>query len=961
MKKRTLLLLPTLALVFSLSACKGGNTDPKPSDQGDSGQHEDIPPEGGGGEVTPPEPEPEVVTLVGISLSGTHKTEFELEEEFSYAGLIVTAAYSNSTTKVVTPTSVSTPDMSTAGTKTVTVSYTEGEVTKTATYSIVVNERETPPSPPVPELEYGYYLVGTKTNWTYENAPKLSAGSDGNRAQLLNYSASAGEKFKVKSHLEGQEEDAWYGYGVEGEHKDIEGNYVVGTEDKVLDIYVGADGGLIVNVQGEEPPALEYGYYLVGTKSNWSFDNAPKLSEGTDGNRAQILGYEASAGEKFKVRSHLEGQEEDAWYGYGVEGDHKDTDGNYVVGTEDKVLDIYVGADGGLIVNVQGEEPPAPTFEDGYYLIGSETGWEVDADYKMTTPTEGDDLAQWLGYEAKALEEFKVYSQLNGVTRWYGINPTEQNPEGDNYVVAEDSTLNIYVNNGGALWVEVVGGDTPVDPVDPEIEYKTLYLNANGIYDADDAYLFAHAWDENGGLDYKLELVEGQECVYSAEINKAYNKVVFVRQNTSETEIDWEDYWNKTIDLDIPEEDNPMYVVTSLEDGITSGEWSTYDAEQHYEPAVTPEPPVDPVDPTETKTIYLNANGIYDVDDAKLFAHAWYGEDEGTMDYALELVEGQECVYKVEVSKIYTNILFVRQSEGETLDWGKVWNQTENLSVPSDDKDMYVITGLEEGVTSGEWAVYDANMHYEPAVTPVDPVDPVDPEEVPATAYRVVGLGDNWVYDEGIALDVDMNQEEVEANQYKYQYSATFSVAENDSFKLFDGTSGWLGADSENFSTNSSKHVIGVTEEGHVGDILVNKSGEVKVYLKVYNDDALGIHVQFTPTEPDPEAETKTFTVNCEGSWVLNDVDIFAYVWGGEDGAKWIKCTVGEGNVTFESKNDIQGFLLVRVVEGTETPSWSTTGNEKGRIYNKTRDVDFVEDTYEYSLLVTDWVEHNPS
>ena len=436
---------------------------------------------------------------------------------------------------------------------------------------------------------------------------------------------------------------------------------------------------------------------------------------------------------------------------------------------------------------------------------------------------------------------------------------------------------------------------------------------------------------------------------------------MFVRQNTSDTDIDWEGLWNKTIDLDIPEEVNPMYVVTSLEDGITSGEWSTYDAEQHYEPAVTPEPPVDPVDPTETKTIYFNANGIYDVDDAKLFAHAWYGEDEGTMDYALELVESQECVYKVEVSKIYTNILFVRQSEGETLDWSKVWNQTENLSVPSDDKDMYVITGLEEGVTSGEWAVYDANMHYEPAVTPVTPVDPVDPEEVPATAYRVVGLGDNWVYDEGIALDVDMNQEEVEANQYKYQYSATFSVAENDSFKLFDGTSGWLGADSENFSTNSSKHVIGVTEEGHVGDILVNKSGEVKVYLKVYNDDALGIHVQFTPTEPDPEAETKTFTVNCEGSWVLNDVDIFAYVWGGEDGAQWIKCTVGEGNVTFDAKNDIQGFLLVRVVEGTETPSWSTTGNEKGRIYNKTRDVDFVEDTYEYSLLVTDWVDHNPS
>ena len=77
--------------------------------------------------------------LTSISLSGTHQTTFDVGDTFSYAGLVVTAHYEDSTSKEVTPTSVSTPDMSSAGQKTVTVSYTENEVSKSAEYTITVN------------------------------------------------------------------------------------------------------------------------------------------------------------------------------------------------------------------------------------------------------------------------------------------------------------------------------------------------------------------------------------------------------------------------------------------------------------------------------------------------------------------------------------------------------------------------------------------------------------------------------------------------------------------------------------------------------------------------------------------------------------------------------------------------------------------------------------------------------
>ena len=86
----------------------------------------------------------EPCVLTGIALNTeSAKTAFVTGATFSYEGLVVTASYSNCSSKAVTPTSVSTPDMSAAGEKTVTVSYTENEVTKEATYKITVSDPAT--------------------------------------------------------------------------------------------------------------------------------------------------------------------------------------------------------------------------------------------------------------------------------------------------------------------------------------------------------------------------------------------------------------------------------------------------------------------------------------------------------------------------------------------------------------------------------------------------------------------------------------------------------------------------------------------------------------------------------------------------------------------------------------------------------------------------------------------------
>ncbi|MDD6641469.1 MAG: endonuclease [Bacteroidales bacterium] len=89
-------------------------------------------------------PSCQTCTLDGIELNTANvTTAFFVNDEFTSEGLSVTASYSDCDARVVVPTSVSTPDMSSAGTKTVTVSYTENGITKTAGYDITVNAKPT--------------------------------------------------------------------------------------------------------------------------------------------------------------------------------------------------------------------------------------------------------------------------------------------------------------------------------------------------------------------------------------------------------------------------------------------------------------------------------------------------------------------------------------------------------------------------------------------------------------------------------------------------------------------------------------------------------------------------------------------------------------------------------------------------------------------------------------------------
>lgn len=111
-------------------------------------------------------------TLSNIILNTSSvQKSFAVGDAFNYTGLIVTANYSDCVSKTVTPTSVSSPDMSTTGNKTVTVSYTESGTTKTATYTITI---ETAPEYTVTFMNMG----GTHATRTGTAGSAISAVSE---------------------------------------------------------------------------------------------------------------------------------------------------------------------------------------------------------------------------------------------------------------------------------------------------------------------------------------------------------------------------------------------------------------------------------------------------------------------------------------------------------------------------------------------------------------------------------------------------------------------------------------------------------------------------------------------------------------------------------------------------------------------------------------------------------------
>ncbi len=112
-----------------------------------------------------------VVTLESITVkSKPGKTTYEIGESLDTAGLVLTAKYSDGSTKLInTGYTVSGFSSSTAGTKTVTVSYGG----KTTTITVTVKEKSQPEDPVVKTYTVKWVVDGSTTTQTYKQGDTI--------------------------------------------------------------------------------------------------------------------------------------------------------------------------------------------------------------------------------------------------------------------------------------------------------------------------------------------------------------------------------------------------------------------------------------------------------------------------------------------------------------------------------------------------------------------------------------------------------------------------------------------------------------------------------------------------------------------------------------------------------------------------------------------------------------------
>ena len=128
------------------------------------------------------------LTKIEITAQPTKKV-YEYGDSFQSAGMVVKATYSDGATANVTGYSCSPTVLSTVGTQTITVSYTENGVTKTATTSVTVN-RKTISAVPSQSGTLTYTGSSQSPSWNNYSTTQLTIGGTTSGTNAGSYTAT---------------------------------------------------------------------------------------------------------------------------------------------------------------------------------------------------------------------------------------------------------------------------------------------------------------------------------------------------------------------------------------------------------------------------------------------------------------------------------------------------------------------------------------------------------------------------------------------------------------------------------------------------------------------------------------------------------------------------------------------------------------------------------------------------
>lgn len=208
----------------------------------------------------------------------------------------------------------------------------------------------------------------------------------------------------------------------------------------------------------------------------------------------------------------------------------------------------------------------------------------------------------------------------------------------------------------------------------PVVETYKLYFNNLANW----TKVYAHIW-ANQGEDLGLESVEwpGRELTETEELNGV---TYYVFQLPAEAT-------GKTVNVVF---NDGAGLQTKDLSGVVEGNlfFDNY---------------VEPIVPSDV-VLYLQPNTNWNADNAR-FAAYFFGNGETWVD--MTLVEGETNIYAVTVPAGFEDIIFCRMNPSTTdNNWTNKWNQTENLTVPTDGTNLYTVKEGTWDNGGGEWSVY---------------------------------------------------------------------------------------------------------------------------------------------------------------------------------------------------------------------------------------------------------------
>ncbi len=251
--------------------------------------------------------------------------------------------------------------------------------------------------------------------------------------------------------------------------------------------------------------------------------------------------------------------------------------------------------------------------------------------------------------------EFKI--KINGI--WYGAEGLVIEADGtytlsNTYAFQSETNCAIQTSgvNGCYTFTYTDNGDGTIDltvgfPKQSE-NPTTVYLKPNDDWKKDNARFALYYWNNNGNSWKDMSPVDCNGDYYSVEVPKGYSNFIFCRMDGNTSGNGWNNKWNQTNDLTLPNDAKILYDIES------------------------------------TKYLYFTPYNNEWKQGNERYAAYFFETDKSDVWVSMTDSDG-DGTYECEKPEGYTNVIFCRMNgSNSTNDWNNKWNQSADQKLPND-------------------------------------------------------------------------------------------------------------------------------------------------------------------------------------------------------------------------------------------------------------------------------------